>query len=205
MDIKRELVLQLHLMGKKNFEILEQLKNQNTNRRFIERTLSRYYKTGSCKIMKKVGRPRTVRNKKMIKVVRERIRRNCAVSTRKLGNQLGMSHQSVHLLIKNDLGFKAYKKRRLHGLTDKQKVARVNRCRKLFRWHADSQIIFSDEKMFFLQQSHNPQNDRLYAPNMAQIPLGKKVVQRYQNVSSVMVWAPYPRKASYRYYSSIRV
>ena len=26
MDIKRELVLQLHLMGKKNFEILEQLK-----------------------------------------------------------------------------------------------------------------------------------------------------------------------------------
>jgi len=83
----------------------------------------------------------------MIKVVQERIRRNCAVSTRKLGNHLGMSHQSVDLLIKNDLGFKAYKKRQLHGLTDKQKVARVNRCRKLFRLHADSQIIFSDEKM----------------------------------------------------------
>jgi len=35
MNINRELVVNLHLIGKGNFEILEELKVQQINRRFI--------------------------------------------------------------------------------------------------------------------------------------------------------------------------
>lgn len=111
MEVKRELILRLHLDGKKTSEIVKTLKSENINRRFVQRTIARYRETGTAKIKKKKhGRNRSVRTKKIIKTVRERVRRNCAVSTRKLGKSLGISHQTAHLILKEDLGLKAYKK-----------------------------------------------------------------------------------------------
>lgn len=89
---------------------------------------------------------------------------------------------------KKDLGLKAFKKKIVHGLTEKHKVSRKQRYRQLLKRHAGCNIIFSDEKFFLLQQSHNPQNDRLYAVRTENIPKDKKCIQRFQNVSSFMVW-----------------
>ena len=69
-----------------------------------------------------------------------------------------------------------------------QKKARVLKAKHLLAWHADSEIIFSDEKMFLLQDFDNQQNDRVWAISLHDIPKEKLAVERYQNHSSVMVW-----------------
>ena len=52
---------------------------------------------------------------------------------------------------------------------------------------AAKKIIFSDEKVFVIQQSFNPKNDAVYSASFEDIPEHKRTVQRFQNSSSVMV------------------
>jgi len=61
----------------------------------------------------------------------------------------------------------------------------------LLRRRATSKIVFSDEKLFLLQPSLNAQNDRLYAVSIVDIPEDEKTVERFQNVSKVMVWGAF--------------
>jgi inhibitor of nuclear factor kappa-B kinase subunit alpha len=105
-----------------------------------------------------------------------------------MAKELGISQSTMKNILKDDLRLIPYKKQRVHGLTEKQKVARVERCRQLLKRHGDCEILFSDEKMFLLQDHHNQQNDRIYAAHLSDIPRDKLAVQRFQNVSRVMVW-----------------
>ena len=50
-------------------------------------------------------------------------------------------------------------------------------------------IIFSDEKLITVQQSHNHQNDRILLKSIAAIPGNAGKVFRSQKLASVMVWA----------------
>lgn len=144
----------------------------------------------------------------MVKRVRERIRRNPAQSGRKIAKQLNMSKSSMHRILKIDLGLHAYKKQRVHGLTDKNKLARVQKSQELLRWHAGDEILFSDEKLFLLQDSHNQQNDRVYAGRLCDCPKEKLAVERYQNVSRVgpgsWYGEEYRVRGSFRCFSSNR-
>lgn len=188
MEAKRKLIFELHKNGKRNCEILRDLKSIGVNKLFIYRTLKRYKNTGSIHPVKKPGKKRTTRTRTVIKVVRERIRRNPAQSVRSIGRSLGIPKSCIHEITKLDLKLKGYKKQKVHGLTTANKKARVERCKHLLAWHADSEIIFSDEKLFLLQDSHNQQNDRVYAAKLADAPRDKLAVERFQNVSRVMVW-----------------
>ncbi|CAF2866706.1 unnamed protein product [Rotaria sp. Silwood2] len=90
-----------------------------------------------------------------------------------------------------DLGLKAYKTRKLHGLSGKQITARLERCKVLLARHdADDvqKIVFSDEKMFVAEQKYNAQNDRIYALSIEDIPENVRTVQRFQKSSSIMIW-----------------
>lgn len=188
MDAKRELVVNLY---KKNFrpcEIFRKLKHLDINVRFISRTIERFKKTGSSRIRPKPGRKPSVRVKKIIKNVRERIRRNPAQSASKLAKVMKISRRTMSRILRHDLGLKAYKKQKIHGLTDAQKKARVKKCKELLAWHEGDDVIFSDEKMFQLQDSHNQQNDRVYGVSLRDIPVDKLAVQRFQSASAVMVW-----------------
>lgn len=112
---------------------------------------------------KKIGRKRSVRTENLINRVREKIRRNCQRSARKLAQEHNISRTTMQRLLKDDLRMTAFKKKRGHGLTVAQKQARLARCKKLLRRHAKSNIVFSDEKLFLLQPSLISQNDRMYA------------------------------------------
>jgi hypothetical protein len=46
-------------------------------------------------------------------------------------------------------------------------------------WHAGDDIIFSDDKMFQLQESCNQQNNKMYAVSLADIPREKLAVERF--------------------------
>lgn len=182
------MILQLHKSAKRNCEIVRSLKNIGVYKRLVERVVQRFRGTGSIEKRKSTGRKRTVRTAENIKKVRERIRRNRHQTVRKLAKDLKVSRSSMHNIIQKDLGMRAYKKKRVHGLTEAQRVARVKKCKHLLEWHADSEIIFSDEKLFVLEEQYNAQNDRIYAVSMDSIPATERAVERYQNAASVMVW-----------------
>jgi len=58
-------------------------------------------------------------------------------------------------------------KHRAHELTEANKIARRDRCRKLLKRYPASMVNFcwfTDEKIFTVAAPNNSQNDRLYAP-----------------------------------------
>lgn len=193
MDAKRELIITLFKKNKKPKDILKSLKVHGINRKLIYRTIKRFKETGSTKIQPKSGRKRTIRSPELVKKVRERIRRNPAQSMNKVAKDLKISQRTIGRVLKEDLHMKAFKKQKIHGLTTAQKEARVRKCKDLLSWHAGDDIIFSDEKMFILQDPHNQQNDRVYGTSLKDIPIDKLAVQRFQNHSAVMVWGAFSK------------
>lgn len=188
MEAKRELILSMHLQGKKFCEIFRALKSVKVNYKLIQRTIKRFSSEGSITPRRKRNRICTVRTKGLIKRVNERIKRNRRQSQRKMALELKVSKTTIHNIIKKNLNMHAYKKRKVHGLTANQKIARYKKCQRLLQWHAGDDIIFSDEKLFLLQNYHNSQNDRVYAKCLSDIPIEQMAVERYQNASGVMVW-----------------
>ena len=135
---------------------------------------------------KSSGRSRTVRTPEKIKI-RERIRRNPTRSARKLAKETNTSRSTIQRILHED-GLRPFKKRKVHGLTDAQKKKRYERSGTLLAWHENDEIIFSDEKIFLLEEPFNPQQHRVWAVSLHDIPANKLQVERFQNVTSVMVW-----------------
>jgi len=50
---------------------------------------------------------------------------------------------------------------------------------KLAQWRKLKNLIFSDEKLFRCEQSHNSKNDVIYALSIEDIPEHVRTVQRY--------------------------
>jgi hypothetical protein len=77
-------------------------------------------------------------------------------------------------------------------LTIPQKKARVIKCRALLRRYGPEKvkrILFTDEKVFNVEEHFNKQNDRIWAKNVKSIPINKKKAKRAHHPGSVMVWA----------------
>ncbi|KAM8718286.1 hypothetical protein ACLKA7_000988 [Drosophila subpalustris] len=69
-------------------------------------------------------------------------------------------------MAKKHLGLKPYKLQKVQLLTDENKRVRLQRCRQLKRRAAGQRwerILFTDEKLFTVEQSHNHQNDRIWS------------------------------------------
>jgi hypothetical protein len=119
MDVKRQLVLHLHKRGFRKVDIFRRLQNENFTKLFIHRTIKRYEERGTVDIQKKIGRKRSVRTKKIIKCVREKIRRNCQRSANQLAQEHIVRSGSMLRWLKDDLEKTPFKKCRRHGLTIK--------------------------------------------------------------------------------------
>ena len=50
-------------------------------------------------------------------------------------------------------------------------------------------VVFSDEKLFTVEEALNKQNDRILSRTVSSIPEEYRLVKRVQKPSSVMVWA----------------
>lgn len=185
---KRSFVICLFKKLLKPKEICRECSKVGINERFVFRTIKRFNETGSLNDKPRSGRKRSIRTPTVIKQVREKIRRNCEVSQNSIGKQYGFSRTTARNILIHDLNMKPYKKRVIHGITVAQKEKRLKRCKILNTWHADSEIIFSDEKLFVLEQSVNSQNDRCYGVSISSIPEDIRSVKRFQNKSSIMVW-----------------
>ena len=118
------------------------------------------------------GRPRTARVADKIDEVDDLVLSqdnapNTHRSQRQIARQIGISQTSVHRIIKSNLHLKWLKKRRAHELTEANKIARRDCCRKLLKRYPASVVNFcwfTDEKIFTVAAPSNTQNDRLYVP-----------------------------------------
>ena len=186
MKVYREIIIEKFKKGKSRGDIFRALKSDGVTRNMVYRTIERFQETGTTTDRPRLGRKRSVSTPAAIKVIRERIRQNSARSARKVAKYLGMNRETVRIILKKDL--KPFKKRKVHGVSKPSKRKRVERAKNILAWHGGDEIIFSDEKLFVLQQSHNSQNDRNWSVSIEDIPDDKRHVPRFQNAASVMVW-----------------
>ena len=192
MDMKRNAVIALHLGKKSTIEIVRLLKHLEIDRWFVYRTIKRYNETGSVNDRPRSGRPKSATSKKIVKNVRDRIRRNPGRSANEMAKEMNVSSSSMQRLLKNDLGLKPYKQQKMHKLTAAQKKVRLERSKLLLRRLANDDfpnIVFSDEKSFPLEQYLNKQNDRVWLKERSSDNLDKRTVGRDQHPPQVMVWA----------------
>ncbi|KAI6650827.1 Transposase [Oopsacas minuta] len=95
-------------------------------------------------------------------------------------------------LVVEDLGMKSYKRKNIHHLNDSIRRKRLERCIQLnarFAPGTEDQILFSDEKLFTVEEANNRQNDRILASRSQDIPDRIKYIDRVQKPLSLMVWA----------------
>ena len=95
-------------------------------------------------------------------------------------------------MAKVDLNLKSYRLRPRHFISEETSKKRLQRAKGLLRRVKAGElpnIIFSDEKLFTVEQSYNRQNDRVLGQDICSLPDEDKIVTRKQGPTSVMVWA----------------
>jgi inhibitor of nuclear factor kappa-B kinase subunit alpha len=183
---KRGAVVALHNEGLSPSEISKRLEMDLST---VCKQIKRYKQLGTLEDRPRSGRPVTATTKKNKEIIRNRIRRNSQRSMRKMAKDLLISEGSVRKIVKTQLKLHPYKLSTAHHLTDQMKADRLKKVRKMKRLAAAGRhrsILFTDEKLFTVEQHHNHQNDRQLLPKDAERP---PVVTRSNFASSVMVWA----------------
>ena len=182
----RGAILRMHEFGDTERKIAEALRiSQST----VHDAISR----GTIEDKKGRGRKKTARSKKNIQRVKGMIKRNPSTkanSSRKLAKKLGVGKTQAHQMLRKDLGLKPYKLQKRQKLNANARLKRLQRALALnrrFPRGRHRQIVFSDEKIFDIQQAYNPQNDRIWAEEAPGTE--ERVVERTQKAKSVMVWA----------------
>ncbi|KAI6650840.1 Transposase [Oopsacas minuta] len=185
-------IVELFQKGKKQKEIMKLLKIPQTRRNFVIRTIKRFNETGGVMDRARTGRPVSITTVKMRKVVRSRVWRNPQRSIRKMAKELKISRGSLQTIVKRDLGLSSFKKRKVHFLSDKIKTKRLSRSKVLhtrFAAQGLDRVLFSDKKLFTVEQAFNRQNDRILSKSTSTIPDEYRYVKRVQKPLSLMVWA----------------
>jgi DDE superfamily endonuclease len=188
---KRVAIIALFKCGKSAKEIYQLLKPLPINERFVFRTLRRYKESSDIEDKPREGRPRSVRLKNVIHAVRERVRRNPLRKQKRLAVEMNVSKRSMSRILREDLQLGAYRRCVSHLLTPRLKKIRAERCKKLlkrFKNKGHRRILFSDEKIFTIEEKINRQNDRVYAKSCYEANEKAPRVTRAHHPPSVMVW-----------------
>lgn len=184
-------VIGLHKVGKNGKQIFSILKSLNISQKFVYRTIQRFNETGDVLDRPRTGRPRTARSKQIVEAVRSRIRRNPIRKQTILAREMKIAPRTVSRILRDDLRLRAYKRYTGHLLTDKLKQIRYKRSKKLIREFGSGRyqdILFTDEKIFTVEETYNKQNDRVYARSSYEAKEKVPRIQRGHHPASVMVW-----------------
>lgn len=186
MSAERTRIIALFEIGYRQVDIANSL---NVSKQLVSKTIKRFKDLGHDGDRPGRGRKRSVRTAKNRQIIKKRVQRNPRISLRKVSRETGISDTSVRRMAKEDLGLYPYKLRKAQLLTEKNKKMRLERCRDLLARAAGGKwetILFTDEKLFTIEQAHNPQNHRIWSKGA---PDASRIVERRQNPQSVMVWA----------------
>ena len=184
----REKMVQLQQEGLSVREIARRLMEPKST---VARVLKRYKETRSLEDKPITGRPRTVRTQRLIKNVREKIRRNPNRSKRKLAKDHRVSPATMRRVVKFDLKLYAYKFQKRQVLSEATRLKRKERGRELLKrlYHGmRPSVIGADEKIFTVERAYNQQNDRVLALSLEDVPVQLRTEFKRQHPDQVMVF-----------------
>ncbi|XP_076037187.1 uncharacterized protein LOC143022725 [Oratosquilla oratoria] len=183
---KRNTILELHRQGKRQCDIVRLL---GVRKDVISKAVKRFKELGHEGDRPGRGRRKcTINTPRNRQIIKKRVPRNSRVSLRTIARETGISDRSVRQMAKQELELKPYKIQKAQLLTDENKRVQLQRCRQLIHRAAGQQwerIVFTDEKLFTVEQAHNRQNDRSWS---AEAPGTSAIIEHRQNPQSVMVW-----------------
>lgn len=188
-ESQRVSVIELFKSGMKTSDIV---RTTGYSQRNVYNYVKRFKETGCVQDKPRSGRPTTVTTPEMVNKVRCRIKRNPEQSMRKMSRDLGIDEKSVRIITKDKLNLRSYKINKCHYLKDAMKENRLAKCRKMQRLVAGcrlNSVIFTDEKIFTIEPSHNRQNARQLLKKGQQKTMAAKIINRRLFPSSIMVWA----------------
>ena len=185
MSNKRGAILELFRKGMRQCDIVRLL---NVPEQTVSKAVNRFKELGHDGRRPGSGRRRTVNTSANRQIIRKRVKRNSRVSMRKIARETGMKRESVRQMAKRELNLMPYMLQKVQLLTDENKRVRLQRCRQLKRRAAAQRwerTLFTDEKLFTVEQAHNQQKDRSWSD---EAPGTLAIVEHRQNPQSVMVW-----------------
>ncbi len=154
---KREAVLKLIKEGKKNYEIVQELKNIGVKKTFIWDTRSRFQETGSITDRPRSGHPNAVRTPARIKAIWDKICQNKRPSIRKMAKEVRIKKDAMHDIIRKDLALSSFcLELKKQTLTDATRHERLTRGKELLRRVQSGtlpRVLFTDKKLFSVEEA----------------------------------------------------
>ncbi|KIH55190.1 hypothetical protein ANCDUO_14657, partial [Ancylostoma duodenale] len=132
----------------------------------VRNTIKRFMELGTNADKPNRGRKPTVMVSRMIKTVRELIRRNPRHSMRKMATNLDIAASSVRNTVRKKLNLKPFRMQAAHFLNVRMKVIRWQRCKALLK----------------------SQNDRILSRTPSEAIRKGKIIRRAEHPKWVMVW-----------------
>ncbi|XGW29481.1 hypothetical protein V3C99_008922 [Haemonchus contortus] len=109
-----------------------------------------------------------------------------------MARDMGISRKSMERVVPEDLKMCPYRTRKAAILSASNQQARVKKCRQLLlrtRNKCHHSIVFSDGKLFTVEQQSNAQNGRVIARNAEEADKKGIVVYLVARPVQVLVWA----------------
>ena len=156
----------------------------------IKRWCKMIRETGSIQLPTPPGGLRFARISKTIQKVKHKLNQQM-VSVRSLAKDYSISKSSAHRILKDNLKLCAYKMRIEPKLTEEHKNKRkkfVNWVGHNFRKENTMRILFSDEKIFDLDDMYNSQNQRIWASSRDEADEKGGIKEKQKFPQKVMVW-----------------
>lgn len=189
MSERRSLIISLFKCGIKPTEISKRFSIPRTT---VFDAIKRYKQLNTLQDRPRSDRPKFSDIKSVHDKLRLRLKRNPQRSMRKLAIEINVNRETLRKIAKNVFKVKPYKLQKAHLLTGKMKQQRLKISKNLLKLDAIRQwknIVFSDEKLFTVQQSFNSQNDRIWSKDLSVSISNARIVSRSQKPASIMVWA----------------
>ena len=164
MAIDRETIVSLYKKGESNWTLAKEFQ---ILRETVWKVVNKFRGTGQTFNRPGQVRKRTVRTKRMAKNKKEKLRTSPSRSVPKLAAEAGISQTSMRRILK-DFKIFPYRMQKCSELTPTHERMRVERCRHLLNLMENgmlSNLVFSDEKKFDVEQCVNHQNDRVWGRN----------------------------------------
>lgn len=133
----------------------------------ISQLIKKFRETGSIEDMQRTGRPKSATSEDKALDVLLTIQETPKVSTREVAENFGISHTSVHRILKKEK-LRPYKQQLIHELNEDDFDRRMEFCEQMMeKCNMDDNfavnIVFSDEATFMLNGTVNRHNCRYWS------------------------------------------
>ena len=186
----RKLIRSHYDDGKSGLEIYQAF-NKTVSKSTINLWLRILKSKNTIEAVKPTGRPRSVRTKKLIRIVKKKVKnRKNPKLVRFIAREVDCTQTTIRRVIHNDLSFRTYSRVKVQALTNshiQQRMRFGGWIRRNLPREDCKQIRFSDEKIVNGDSQVNSKNDVIDAENRYEANINRRVIPTKVNLSQVMI------------------